>query len=64
MLYNEKCPICGTENKRLNLDETNGWFICEKCGNKVNTLKHYKTQKVANISSMSVDQMKKHFNIT
>ncbi len=64
MLYNEKCPICGTENKQLNLDETNGWFICEKCGNKVNTLKYYKTQKVANISSMSVDQMKKHFNIT
>ncbi len=39
MEYNEKCPICGAMNKGLNLDETNGWFECEKCGSVVNTLR-------------------------
>lgn len=24
------CPLCGTTYKGLNLDETNGWFICTK----------------------------------
>ncbi len=31
MTYNVKCPLCGTENKNLYLDETNGWFECECC---------------------------------
>lgn len=34
MVYDEECPICGTVNKGLNLAETNGWFICEKCENE------------------------------
>ena len=24
------CPLCGTTYEGLNLDETNGWFICTK----------------------------------
>ena len=24
------CPLCGTTYEGLNLDETNGWFICMK----------------------------------
>mgnify|MGYP000015262710 FL=1 len=39
MQYNEKCPICGTVNRNLNLEETNGWFECENCKQKVNTLR-------------------------
>ena len=27
-----KCPHCGTVNKNMYLDETEGWFECEKCG--------------------------------
>lgn len=52
MQYNEKCPICGAENKHLNLDETNGWFECEKCGSIVNTLRLVKTQPVKLLSSL------------
>ncbi len=35
---NVKCPICGTLNKNLNLEETEGWFICEQCGEEVGML--------------------------
>ena len=31
MVYNIKCPNCGTEQKHLNLEETEGSFICSKC---------------------------------
>ncbi len=30
--FNVKCPHCGTVNKKLYLEETDGWFECEKCG--------------------------------
>lgn len=29
--YDVKCPICGTVNKGLFLDETEGWMECEHC---------------------------------
>ncbi len=29
--FNVRCPHCGTVNKRLYLEETDGWFECEKC---------------------------------
>lgn len=32
MIYNIKCPHCGTEQKGLNLEETEGSFICSRCG--------------------------------
>ncbi len=32
MIYNIKCPYCGTEQKHLNLEETEGSFVCSKCG--------------------------------
>ena len=28
-----KCPICGTVNRSLDLDETDGWMECESCHN-------------------------------
>lgn len=30
--YDVMCPVCGTVNKGLYLEETNGWMICEHCG--------------------------------
>ena len=30
-----KCPICGTVNRSLDLDETDGWMECESCHNAV-----------------------------
>lgn len=35
MLYTEKCPNCGAEQKGLDLTETNGSYICSKCGEEV-----------------------------
>lgn len=29
--YDVECPNCGTMNKSLYLEETNGWMICEHC---------------------------------
>lgn len=29
--YTKICPICGTVNKDLYLEETDGWMECEKC---------------------------------
>ena len=29
--YDVTCPICGTLNKGLFLDETGGWMECEHC---------------------------------
>lgn len=37
-MYNITCPICGTVNHNLFLEETDGWMECERCGQTVNTL--------------------------
>lgn len=33
--YDVKCPICGTMNNGLYLEETQGWMECENCNNTV-----------------------------
>jgi len=35
MTVDEKCPICGTVNAGLDIEETDGWFECERCGSNV-----------------------------
>ena len=35
MLYNQKCPKCGAEQKGLDLVETDGTYICSNCGEEV-----------------------------
>ena len=30
-LYDAKCPVCGTVNNDLYLEETEGNMICEQC---------------------------------
>ena len=42
----EKCPICGTLNKGLDLEDSDGWMECEHCGNTVQILKYVKTRHV------------------
>ena len=32
MTYILKCPQCGAEQRGLNLEETDGSFVCSKCG--------------------------------
>lgn len=41
-----KCPLCGAIYKGLNLDETEGWFICQKTGQDVLLPEYAKTCKV------------------
>lgn len=36
MLFTLYCPKCGAEQKYLDLTETNGSYICSKCGAEVN----------------------------
>ena len=45
-LVDEKCPICGTLNTSLDMEETDGWMECENCGNTVQILKYVKTRRV------------------
>lgn len=32
-----RCPICGTLNRRLFFEETDGTFECESCNEVINT---------------------------
>lgn len=41
-----ECPLCGTLNEKLDLDETDGWMECEKCHNVVQVLKYVKSRRV------------------
>lgn len=40
--YTCECPICGTINKDLYLEDSQGWFVCEKCDNSVQIMKFEK----------------------
>lgn len=44
--YNVKCPICGTVNKGLYLEETDGWMVCEKCDQSVKVLSFVRGVKI------------------
>ena len=41
--YVLRCPICGTVNRGLYLEETDGWMECEKCGNVTQSMEHRQT---------------------
>ena len=40
------CPRCGTVNKSLDLEETDGWMECESCGEVSQHMKYVKTRRV------------------
>ena len=44
--HDEKCPICGEVNKSLLLEETDGWFVCDKCGNEVQLVQYMKIARL------------------
>ena len=57
-LYSASCPICGHRNKRLYLEDSEGWMECEKCGTLSLILKttDTKTGKTAPaIESLAID---------
>ncbi len=38
--YDVRCPVCGTLNKGLFLEETGGWMECEHCHNLTGNLEY------------------------
>ena len=42
-----ECPICGTLNEKLDLDETDGWMECEELAEGLDSLMTYGKSKVA-----------------
>lgn len=44
--YDVKCPLCGTMNLNLYLEETNGWMECEHCQRTVKVLQFSHEKKV------------------
>ena len=41
-----RCPICGTVNRSLDLDETDGGMECESCDNAGQIGAYAKTKRV------------------
>ena len=44
--YDVKCPICGTVNHNLYLEETDGWMECEHCHHDVKAVEMGKSKSV------------------
>ena len=57
--YDAKCPLCGTLNCGLFLDETDGWMECEHCHETVR-VQEYTTLKripVFNMGRIAVNRV-------
>lgn len=44
--YDIRCPICGTVNHNLYLEETHGWMECEHCMHTVKVLPFAEEKKI------------------
>lgn len=56
-LCSVKCPACGTENKNLVLEETDGWMECEHCRLLVKALPYEAWRKVPIYTPEQLTQM-------
>lgn len=57
--YDVKCPLCGTMNRSLYLDETDGWMECEHCHETVRVQEFIKLKKIPlfNMGHIAVNQV-------
>ena len=57
--YDAKCPLCGTLNRGLYLDETDGWMECEHCHEPVHVQEFIKMKKlpVINMGRIAVNRV-------
>lgn len=46
MLYDAKCPVCGKLNKDMYLEETEGRFVCDKCGSEIEIPRFKKPKRI------------------
>lgn len=56
MVYQARCGRCGFENRRLLLEETHGFFECERCGT-VNHLRSFRDGKKSDEKSLKGKQI-------
>ena len=54
--YDVKCPVCGTKNRGLFLDEPDGFMECEHCHN-VTMNGEYARQHTVRIPLLKMAQM-------
>jgi len=47
--YDRVCPVCGTLNRNLYLQETKGLYECERCGNIIHTIYPEYRQKYTSV---------------
>lgn len=40
-LYSASCPVCGHRNRKLYLEDSEGWMECEACGSLSLILKNF-----------------------
>ncbi len=40
-MTNAKCPVCGAINMYLNLEETDGHYICLECGSEIQIMESW-----------------------
>lgn len=59
--YDFKCPVCGTVNKDLFLEETDGWMICEHCGAEVED-KNFAKSQLVRIPILTLEQLTRHLS--
>jgi len=56
--YDCTCPKCGTLNKDLYLEESNGFFVCEKCDE---TIKAMEIRRVVALPMYTPEQLVRAF---
>ena len=54
--YDVICPICGTENKGLYLEETHGWMTCEKC-HQESLSYSFLTKRMVRVPILTLEQL-------
>ena len=54
--YDITCPICGTLNKGLYLDETGGWMECSHCHSEIMDVEYARKHSVQ-VPLLRMDQL-------
>jgi transcription elongation factor Elf1 len=54
--YNIKCPLCGAMNMNVDMDETGGWMVCDKCKQKVGIPQYMKDLDMLYAIGVAINQ--------
>lgn len=53
--YDVRCPVCGSINYSLYLEETDGWMECERCGSDIRILISNYQKSIPGYAPMKVE---------